>query len=72
MYRLNTEIRLTMLCLSGSELYSRWVPLSSSTHCVANKRQSLIDKGFAKSRWQIYELIGLRHKICQIQRIASL
>ena len=26
-YRLNTEIRLTMLCLSGFELYSRWVPL---------------------------------------------
>ena len=30
---------------------------SSSTCCVANKRQ--IDKGFAKSRRQIYELIGL-------------
>ena len=25
--RLNTKIRLTMLCLSGFELYSRWVPL---------------------------------------------
>ena len=24
---LNTKIRLTMLCLSGFELYSRWVPL---------------------------------------------
>ena len=23
----NTKIRLTMLCLSGFELYSRWVPL---------------------------------------------
>ena len=42
---------------------------SSSTHCVANKQQSLIDKGFAKSRRQIYELIGLCYKIC---RIASL
>ena len=42
---------------------------SSSTHCVANKRQSLIDKWFAKSCRQIYELIGLRYKIC---RIASL
>ena len=42
---------------------------SSSTHCVANKRQSLIGKGFAKSRRQIYELIGLHYKIC---RIASL
>ena len=27
--RLNTKIRLTMLCLSGFELYSRWVPLLS-------------------------------------------
>ena len=26
-YRLNTKIRSTMLCLSGFELYSRWVPL---------------------------------------------
>ena len=26
-YRLNTKIRLTMLCLGGFELYSRWVPL---------------------------------------------
>ena len=24
---LNTKIRLTMLCLSGFELYSRWVAL---------------------------------------------
>ena len=27
-YRLNTKIRLTMLCLSGFELYSRWMPLT--------------------------------------------
>ena len=26
---LNTKIRLTMLCLSGFELYSRWMPLRS-------------------------------------------
>ena len=26
--RLNTKIRLTMLCLSSFELYSRWVPLT--------------------------------------------
>ena len=26
-YRLNTKIGLTMLCLSGFELYSHWVPL---------------------------------------------
>ena len=42
---------------------------SSSMHCVTKKRQSLIDKGFAKSRRQIYELIGLLYRIC---RIASL
>ena len=42
---------------------------SSSTHCVANKQQSLICKEFAKSRRQIYELVGLRYKMC---RIASL
>ena len=28
MHHLNTKIRLTILCLSGFELYSRWVPLS--------------------------------------------
>ena len=27
----NTKIRLTMLCLSGFELYSRWVPLKNFT-----------------------------------------
>ena len=27
MYRLNTKIRLTILCLSDFELCSRWVPL---------------------------------------------
>ena len=26
-YRLNTKIRLTKLCLSRFEVYSRWVPL---------------------------------------------
>ena len=26
--RLNTKIRSTMQCLSGFELYSRWVPLN--------------------------------------------
>ena len=28
MYRLNTKISLAMLCLSGFELHSRWVPLN--------------------------------------------
>ena len=27
-YRLNTKMRLTMLCLSGFEQYSRWVTLN--------------------------------------------
>ena len=29
-YRLTTKIRLTMLFLSGFELYSRWVPLNQA------------------------------------------
>ena len=45
---------------------------NSSTHCVANRQQSLIDKGFAKSRRQIYELIGLRYKICRIASLSYL
>ena len=37
-YRLNTKIRLTMLCLSGFELHSRWVPLTlSSINCFTHK-----------------------------------
>ena len=28
LYRLNIKIHLKMLCLSGFELYSRWVPLN--------------------------------------------
>ena len=35
-YRLNTKIRLTMLCLSGFELYSRWVPLISFSISIAH------------------------------------
>ena len=34
-YRLNSKIRLTMLCLSGFELYYRWVPLSFSGSCYS-------------------------------------
>ena len=30
-YRLNTKIRLTMLCLSGFELYYRWVLLINTS-----------------------------------------
>ena len=30
-YRLNTKIRLTMLCLSGFELYYRWVLLINAS-----------------------------------------
>ena len=32
-WRYNTKIRLTMLCLSGFELYSRWVSLNSEYAC---------------------------------------
>ena len=34
-YRLNTKIRLRMLCLSGFELYSRWVPLNHACQCLS-------------------------------------
>ena len=30
---ISTKIRLTMLCLSGFELYSRWVPLYFVVNC---------------------------------------
>ena len=40
-YRLNTKIRLTMLCLSGFELYSRWVLPLKLPNC-ALKQQPLI------------------------------
>ena len=33
MYLLNTKICLTMLCFSGFELYSHWVPLIESVSC---------------------------------------
>ena len=43
--RLNTKIRLTMLCLSGFDLYSCWVPLvhpsfwkSGTYHVLSFKR----------------------------------
>ena len=39
-YLLNTKIRLTMLCLSGFELYSRWVPVIEMT-CHVNHFFSL-------------------------------
>ena len=40
-HRLNTKTRLTMLCLSGFELYSRWVLLSLGRHVNAASRKSL-------------------------------
>ena len=39
-YRLTTKIRLTMLYLSGFELYSRWVPLNQAM--VADAAESLM------------------------------
>ena len=43
---LNTKTRLTMLCLSGFELYPRWMPLfiisnSSESGYPLNKNQKL-------------------------------
>ena len=36
-YRLSTKIRSTMLCLSGFEQYSQWVPLLKySRYCNCN------------------------------------
>ena len=34
-HRLNTKTRLTMLCLSGFELYSRWVLLFKVEHTLS-------------------------------------
>ena len=40
-YRLNTKIGLTMLCLSGFELYSSWVPLVIlHLHYLLNPQQN--------------------------------
>ena len=36
MYRLNTKIPLTMLCFSGFELYSRWVPPEERQTCKSS------------------------------------
>ena len=40
-YRLNTKIRLTMLCLSGFELYSHWVPLLSRRRKCVRRQTTL-------------------------------
>ena len=51
-YRLNTKIRLTMLCLSGFELYSRWVPLFYISFCTVGSEE-LISKSELKIRGKI-------------------
>ena len=57
-YRLNTKIGLTMLCLSGFELYSRWVPLNFlavefiAFHLPAN---------FTKILVEAYKHLRLKH-----------
>ena len=48
-YRLNTKIRLTMLCLSGFELYSRWVPLYVQPLVSINHRADIYMLAFAES-----------------------
>ena len=36
--RIYTKIRLTMLCLSGFELYSRWEPLNIIVKAILTKK----------------------------------
>ena len=40
-YCLTTKIRLTMLCLSGFEVHSHWVPLLSR-RCKCVRRQTTL------------------------------
>ena len=73
-YSWNTNIfqlrRLIFQDLPGEkQQQQQQCPMVPRTVEQTSKQQSLMDKGFAKSRRQIYELIGLRYKIC---RIASL
>ena len=51
---LNTKIRLTLLCLSGFELYSRWVPLTLLLWCLAKTGSTYRTKQF---RLQIPQFI---------------
>ena len=44
-YRLNTKIRLRILCLSGFELYSRWVPLMWTTGWYAHPGEEALSTG---------------------------
>ena len=53
---LNTKIRLTMLCLSGFELYSRWVPLSLCDRL----RSAICDPRSSAIIWKT----ALRQKLC--------
>ena len=42
-YRLTTKMRLTMLCLSGFELYSRWLPLTLHVTLIDSVRERAFD-----------------------------
>ena len=61
MYRLNTKIRLTMLCLSGFELYSRCVlPIFDRKPTIRNKshkRKSKILKQNNKEEKEILSFV---------------
>ena len=51
MYRLNSKIRLTTVCLSGFELYSRWVPLSSGHISESTGRDSFLGHKARATYW---------------------
>ena len=61
---LNTKIRLTLLCLSGFELYSRWVPLSTDQRVLSNTR---ITRNQYKKSW-LNSLRLIRLKSCFYHR----
>ena len=48
MYCLNTKISLTMLCLSGLELYSRLVPLNKVKFSYGTAVRMIIKLNFYK------------------------
>ena len=56
-YRLNTKIRLTVLRLSGFELYSRWVPLNNALHRTTSNGVRDCGRGIALSRRKTHSII---------------
>ena len=55
--RLSTKIRLIMLCLSGFELYSRWVPLLSIAKARGHRMTSgILNRGTTHGFHELYAL----------------